>query len=67
MTSKVLQQLNLAQGALSQDLLAEDIRDLLDCNAFVGLGINGGTAVAAPVSAVRGRCSDGEITYHTIP
>ena len=35
LASKVLQQLDLAQGALGQDLLAEDIGDLLDCN-FIG-------------------------------
>ena len=32
--SKVLQQLDLAQGALGQDLLAEDIGDLLDGDAL---------------------------------
>jgi hypothetical protein len=33
-TSKVLQQFNLSQSALCQDLLAEDIGDLLDGDAF---------------------------------
>jgi hypothetical protein len=36
-TSEVLQQLDLAQGALGQDLLAEDIGDLFDGHAFARL------------------------------
>jgi hypothetical protein len=43
MTSEVLQKLDLSQCALSQDLLAEDIGDLLDRNSFVCLGIGRGT------------------------
>jgi hypothetical protein len=38
---EVLQELDLAQGALGQDLLAEDIGDLLDGNTLVGLVIHG--------------------------
>ena len=45
LASKVLQQLDLAQGALGQDLLAEDIGDLLDGNAFARRVV-GGRAVA---------------------
>ncbi len=41
--SEVLEELDLAQGALGQDLLAEDIGDLLDGDAFAGLVIHGGT------------------------
>lgn len=37
MPSEVLEQLNLSQCALRQDLFAENIRDLLDRNAFVRL------------------------------
>lgn len=37
MPSEVLEQLNLTQCALCQDLFAENIRDLLDRNAFVCL------------------------------
>ena len=36
----MLQELDLAQGALGQDLLAEDIGDLLDGDALVGLVIH---------------------------
>jgi len=39
---KVLEQLDLAQGALGQDLLAEDIGDLLDGDALICLVVDGG-------------------------
>ena len=38
----MLQQLDLAQGALGQNLLAEDIGDLLDGHTLVRLVIHGG-------------------------
>jgi len=41
MSSEVLQQLYFTQRALCQDLLAEHICDLLDCKAFLCLGIGG--------------------------
>jgi hypothetical protein len=44
MAAKVSQQLDLAQGALGQDLLAEDIGNLLDSDALVRLVVYGGTA-----------------------
>lgn len=43
MASEVLKQLYLAQSALGEDLLTEDIGDLLDGDALVGLVVNGGT------------------------
>ena len=43
LTSKMLQQLYLPKRSLGQDLLAEDIGDLLDGDALVGLGVDGGT------------------------
>jgi len=56
MAPEVLQQLDLAQGALGQDLLAEDIGDLLDGDALVGLVVYGGAVErGALVSARRGR------------
>lgn len=42
MPSEVLEQLNLSQCALRQDLFAENIRDLLDRNAFVCLLVRRG-------------------------
>jgi hypothetical protein len=39
--SEVLKQLDLSQGTLSQDFLAEDIGDLLDGNALASLNICG--------------------------
>ena len=42
MTPEMLQQFDLSQGALSQDLLAEDVGDLLDGDAFAGLSVLGG-------------------------
>ena len=38
--AKVLQQLDLAQGALGEDLLAKDIGDLLDGDALVRLVVD---------------------------
>lgn len=40
--SEVLQQLDLAQGTLGQNLLAEDIGDLLDSNTLSGLVVGCG-------------------------
>ena len=40
----MLQELDLAQGALGQDLLAEDIGDLFDGDTLVGLVVDSGTA-----------------------
>jgi hypothetical protein len=37
---EVLEQLDLAQGALGQNLLAEDIGDLLDGDTLVGLVVD---------------------------
>lgn len=37
LTSEVLQQLDFSERTLGQDLLAEDIGDLLDGNALLGL------------------------------
>lgn len=39
---EMLEELDLAQSALGKDLLAEDIGDLLDGDAFVGLAVRGG-------------------------
>lgn len=43
MTAEVLEQLDLAQSALGENLLAEDIGDLLDGDALVGLVVHGST------------------------
>lgn len=43
MATEVLEQLDLAQGALGQNLLAKNICDLLDGDALVGLVVDGGT------------------------
>lgn len=39
----MLQQLDFAQGALGQNLLAKDIGDFLDGNSLVGLVVDGST------------------------
>jgi hypothetical protein len=44
LASEVLQQLDLAEGALSQDLLAEDVGDLLDGDTLARLVVCGRTA-----------------------
>lgn len=56
--TEVLEQLDFSQGALGQDLLAEDIGDLLDGDAFAGLGVRSGTAMAMVVSTgqLQGGC-----------
>ena len=43
MTAKVLKELDLPQGTFGQDFLAEDIRNLLNCDTLVRLGIRGRT------------------------
>lgn len=40
MPPEVLEELDLSQGPLGQDLLAEDIGDLLDSHALVGLVVD---------------------------
>ena len=42
-TSKVLEQLDLAQGTLGEDLLAEDVGDLLDGHALARLVVGSRT------------------------
>lgn len=51
---EVLEQLDLAQGALGQDLLAEDIGDLLDGDSLVGLVVDGGALESSHVSSPNG-------------
>lgn len=46
MPSEVLKQLDLSQRTLRQDLLAEDIRDLLDRNPLIRLLIRRSTTSA---------------------
>jgi hypothetical protein len=41
-SAEVLQQFDLAQGALGQNLFAEDIGDFLDGDAFVCLVVDRG-------------------------
>lgn len=43
MAAEVLEQLDLAQGALGENLLAKDIGDLFDGNTFVALVVYGST------------------------
>lgn len=43
MAAEVLEKLDLAQGALGENLLAKDIGNLLDGDALVGLVVHGGT------------------------
>lgn len=43
MTPEMLEKLDLSQGALGEDLLAEDICDFLDCYTFAGLVVRRST------------------------
>lgn len=62
--AEVLEQLDLAEGALSQDLLAEDIGHLLDGDTLAGLDVGGRTSpLSAHVSLKYPKID----TYHTIP
>lgn len=81
MTAEVLKQLDLAQSALGENLLAEDIGDLLDGHAFVGLGVDGGASGQVSYGCSRGLPSqsdalaqpyhdcggDGRCAYQTMP
>ena len=64
MSSKVLEELDLAQGALRQNLLAKDIGDLFDGHSLVGLAIYGG---AIGVLVGRGSGTREGQAYQTIP
>lgn len=46
----MLEKLDLAQGALGKNLLAKDIGDLFDSDAFIALVVYGGTAQNKTVS-----------------
>lgn len=62
MATEVLKKLDLAQGALGEDLLTEDIGDLLDGNALAGLVVDGGAAVwrnGGVVSMDNSACGEG--------
>lgn len=72
----MLQEFDLAQGALGQDFLAEDIGDFLDGNTLVGLIINSSTirrliVVSYFVGILLIRCSSrkgegkGNVALHT--
>jgi hypothetical protein len=67
---EVLEQLDLAQGALGQDLLAEDIGDLLDGNALVRLVVDGGAVGGGSRRQQSVRCEtrgkEG-LLYQTMP
>lgn len=74
MASEVLKELDLTQGALGQDLLAEDIGDLLDGDTLVALVVNGGTVetrgsllVVVSNQFARGQQHGTSATHHTIP
>lgn len=41
--SKMLKKLYLSQGSLGKDFLAENIRNLFDCDPFAGLVVRGST------------------------
>ena len=71
--SEVLQKLDLAKGALREDLLAKNIGDLLDGDTLVALVVHGGTARErqnASSAPWRGNEGGGDIvgnTHQTIP
>lgn len=72
MPSEVLEQLDLTQRALRQDLFAENIRDLLDCNAFVCLLVRRRAVehmLASICTSCRvDKCCDVRtIQYHKLP
>lgn len=52
--TEVLQQLDLAKSSLGENLLAEDIGDLLDGNAFVGLVVYGGAVGGGLIVSMAG-------------
>lgn len=53
MAAEVLQQLDLAQSALGENLLAKDIGDLFDSDALVGLSVyRGAVIVVLPMGSL---------------
>ena len=80
MAAEVLQQLNLTQSALSENLFAEDIRDLLDSDTLASLVVHGRTIKEGESSSVKARFKiawrgnkekqkpqQSEFAYQTIP
>lgn len=65
-TSEVLQQLDLAQGTLGEDLLAEDIGDLFYGDAFTSLVVGGRAASTLSVSSSVCALAGVE-SYQTMP
>jgi hypothetical protein len=63
MASEVLQQLDLAQRALGQNLLAKNIGDLLDGDAFCGMDVGRGAvgAVSLPLRSRLGKVPDNAV------
>lgn len=57
LASEVLEQLDLAEGALGEDLLAEDVGDLLDGDALAGLVVGSRAAGHKVSGGVRGLCA----------
>lgn len=55
-TAKVLEQLDLAQGALGENLLAKDICNLLDGDALVGLVVDGSAASPDEAGLSSAKC-----------
>lgn len=58
MSSEVLEELDLAEGPLGQNLLAEDIGDFLYGNALAGLCVGSGTVGVARSAAGAERPGD---------
>lgn len=74
MTTEMLEKLDLSQGALGEDLLAEDICDFLDCYTFAGLVVRCSTWDEGDQHAGLGRLDDcgkwprlGEEAHQTMP
>jgi hypothetical protein len=74
MASEVLEELDLTQGALGQDLLAEDIGDLLDGDTLVALVVDSGAVgaheqllVDDPANSQVASSIGTPATHHTIP
>ena len=67
-TPKVLEELDLTQGALGEDLLAKDVGDFLDGNPLPGLIVVGSANVqVSPRSITSKGDATTQETYQTMP
>ena len=57
MAAEMLQELDFPQSSFCKDLFAENIRDFLDCDSFIGLVVGSGTGSRFLANSGKGASS----------